>query len=414
MIKDIILSQQNTLKNTLSKKYIKRDVELGLNKNNSLIKVIIGPRRAGKSYFAIHKLRETENFGYVNFDDERIRNLKNNDEINEAVNSVYGNPEYLLLDEIQNLSKWELFVNRLQREGYKLVLTGSNSNLLSSELATHLTGRYLPYFIFPFSFKEYLRVFSSKKKISNKNHLNNYIESGGFPEILLFDIDLKNYIETLLQSILLKDIVIRYKIRLADEIQKLANYVIINTGSEFSYSKISRYLKIRSDKTVEKFIKYFENVFLLFQVSRFSYKYKNQITYNKKLYTYDNAFLQGNEYFYGFNKGKLLENLVAVHLKQKEFINNEKLFYYRTKNNYEVDFLVEKNGKILKLIQVCYDLSNIKTFEREIRSLLIAGRELNCKELVIINPDEEMLKEYSYSGTKQTIKLVSAQNILLK
>lgn len=414
MIKDIILSQQNTLKNALSKKYIKRDAELGLNKNNSLIKVIIGPRRAGKSYFAIHKLRETENFGYVNFDDERIRNLKNNDEIIEAVNSVYGNPEYLLLDEIQNLSKWELFVNRLQREGYKLVLTGSNSNLLSSELATHLTGRYLPYYIFTFSFKEYLRVFSSDEKISNKIHLNNYTENGGFPEILLYDIDLKNYVETLLQSILLKDIVIRYKIRLADEIQKLANFVIINTGSEFSYSKISGHLKIRSDKTVEKFIKYFENVFLLFQVNRFSYKYKNQITYNKKLYAYDNAFLRGNEYFYGFNKGKLLENLVAIHLKQKEFINNEKLFYYRTKNNYEVDFLVEKNGKILKLIQVCYDLSNIKTFEREIRSLLIAGRELNCKELIIINPEEEMLKEYSYSGTKQTINIVSAQNILLE
>jgi hypothetical protein len=418
MIKEVILSQQNALNNILNKKYILRDNKLDLSRNNPLIKVIIGPRRSGKSYFAVHKLKEAGNFGYVNFDEERFQNLDNNDEIIEAVNSIYNKPQFLLLDEIQNLHKWELFVNRLQREGYKLVLTGSNSNLLSSELSTHLTGRYLPYFIFPFSYKEYLRVFNSGTDVSNvsnlKSRLSDYSESGGYPETLLFDIDSKNYIETLLQSILLKDIIKRYRIRLVNEIEKLANYAVINSGSEFSYVKVAKHLRIGSDKTVEKYLKYFENAFLIFQLNRFSYKYKNQISYNKKLYAYDNSLLKANEYFYGMNKGKLLENLIAIYLKRVALETNEKIYYYKTKNNYEVDFLVEKNGKVLKLIQVCYDLSNIETYERETRSLLIAGRELGCNNLLLINLEKETEKEYEHAGKKQIIKFVAAYNVLIK
>jgi predicted AAA+ superfamily ATPase len=415
MIKEVIFSQKNSLNNILSKKYILRDNKLDLKKDNPLIKVIIGPRRSGKSYYAIHKLKEIGNFGYVNFDEERFQNLRNNDEIIEAVNSVYHNPEFLLLDEIQNLPGWELFVNRLQREGYKLVLTGSNSNLLSSELATHLTGRYLPSFIFPFSFKEYLRVFDSDATNSNlKSHLSNYMESGGYPETLLFDIDSKNYIETLLQSILLKDIIKRYRLRLVNEIEKLANYAIINSGSEFSFSKIAKHLHIKSDKTVEKYLMYYENAFLVFHINRFSYKYKNQIIYNKKLYAYDNSLLKGNEYFYGINKGKLLENLIAIYLKRNELETNEKLYYYKTKNNYEVDFLIEKNGKVLILIQVCYDLSNIETYDRETRSLLIAGRELDCENLLLINLEKESMEKYEYAGNIQNIKFVTAYNFLTK
>ncbi len=415
MIKEIIISQKNVINSILENKYVHRDNNLNLKRNKPLAKVIIGPRRSGKSYFSLHKLKETGNFGYINFDEERFQNLSNNDELIDAVKYVYNNPEYLLLDEIQNLPKWELFVNRLLREGNNLVITGSNSNLLSSELSTHLTGRYLPFYIFPFSFKEYLRISESEYDFPKyKFNLLNYMERGGYPETLLFDIDSKNYIETLLQSILLKDIVKRYKIRLVNEIEKLANYTIINSGTEFSYSKIAKHLNIKSDKTVEKYLKYFENAFIIFQLSRFSYKYKHQISYNKKIYTYDNSFLKNNEYYYGMNKGKLLENLVAIFFKKKSLETNENIYYYRTRNNYEVDFLTEKNGKVVKLYQVCYDFSNITTYEREIRSLLIAGRELDCKDLFVINLDTETTKEFTYYGKKQEIQFILAQNLLMK
>lgn len=413
MIKEIIMSQKNALTGIFEKRYIFRDNNLNLKRDNPLAKVIIGPRRSGKSYFSLHKLKETGNFGYINFDEERFQNLTNNDELIDAVKDVYNNPEYLLLDEIQNLPKWELFVNRLLREGNNLVITGSNSNLLSSELSTHLTDRYLPFYIFPFSFKEYLRIFEYESDFPKyKSNFLNYMERGGYPETLLFDIDSKNYIETLLQSILLKDIVKRYKIRLVNEIEKLVNYTIINSGTEFSYSKIAKHLKIKSDKTVEKYLKYFENAFIIFQINRFSYKYKNQISYNKKIYTFDNSFLKNNEYYFGMNKGKLLENLIAIFLKRISLQTKENIYYYRTSNNYEVDFLVEKNGKVLKLIQVCYDLSNITTHEREIRSLLIAGRELDCKNLFVINLETETTKDFTYSGKKQKVQFILAQNLL--
>ncbi|MFH0986868.1 MAG: AAA family ATPase, partial [Candidatus Micrarchaeota archaeon] len=142
MIRDVLLLQKREMGAKLSEKYVERDA--GAKMSAGIINVIIGPRRAGKSCFALHTLRKTGNFGYVNFDDEKLVEVENYDEIIDAINSIYGSPKFLLFDEIQNLSRWELFVNRLQRQGYNLVITGSNSNLLSRELATHLTGRFLP------------------------------------------------------------------------------------------------------------------------------------------------------------------------------------------------------------------------------------------------------------------------------
>ena len=154
-IKEIITLQKREIETKLKEKYIERNQDLKL--DNDLIKVIVGPRRAGKSFFAIHFLNKKGKFGYVNFDDEKLTEVDNYDEIITAMNSIYDNPKFVLFDEIQNLPKWELFANRLQRQGYSLVITGSNSNLLSRELATHLTGRHLLTNIFPFSFKEYLK-----------------------------------------------------------------------------------------------------------------------------------------------------------------------------------------------------------------------------------------------------------------
>ena len=128
-IKEIITLQKREIETKLKEKYIERNQDLKL--DNDLIKVIVGPRRAGKSFFAIHFLNKKGKFGYVNFDDEKLTEVDNYDEIITAMNSIYDNPKFVLFDEIQNLPKWELFANRLQRQGYSLVITGSNSNLLS-------------------------------------------------------------------------------------------------------------------------------------------------------------------------------------------------------------------------------------------------------------------------------------------
>ena len=211
MLKDIILIQKRELEKRLKEDYINRGIKL---KNPNLINVIMGPRRAGKSFFAIHTLNKLDNFGYVNFDDERLAEVENYDEIIASINSVYDNPDFILFDEIQNLPKWELFANRLQRQGYNLVITGSNSNLLSRELATHLTGRHLLINIFPFSFKEYLK--SENKELTTteiKEKAAQYLLKGGYPEILLKKVEVKEYLSTLFNSILYKDIIKRYKIR---------------------------------------------------------------------------------------------------------------------------------------------------------------------------------------------------------
>ena len=192
-IKERVILQKREIESKLKEKYIERNQ--GLKLNNDLIKVIIGPRRAGKSFFAIHFLNKQGKFGYVNFDDEKLVEVKNYDEIIAAVTSIYNSPKYILFDEIQNLPKWELFVNRLQRQGYCLIITGSNSNLLSKELATHLTGRHLSINIFPFSFKEFLR-FEKKELTSSetKEKLANYLISGGYPELLIKNLDIKEYL----------------------------------------------------------------------------------------------------------------------------------------------------------------------------------------------------------------------------
>lgn len=165
MLKDVILTQRRELESRLEEPYVERKTIFNSDLGNDLIKVITGPRRSGKSFFGLHLIRQTRSYGYVNFDDERLVGIGDYNEIITGINAVYGNPRYLLLDEIQNLSRWEMFANRLQRQGFRLLITGSNANLLSSELATHLTGRHTSLVMFPFSFGEYLSIVICRKPI---------------------------------------------------------------------------------------------------------------------------------------------------------------------------------------------------------------------------------------------------------
>src|SRR3989338_8255604 len=304
------------------------------------------------------------------------------------MNTVYDNPTYVLFDEIQNLPKWELFVNRLQRRGINLILTGSNSNLLSRELATHLTGRHLLISIFPFSFKEYL----SRNKAALTSHqtqeqLEAFLITGGYPEPLIKNIDYRDYLSTLFNSIIYKDIIKRYKIRFPQGVENIAYYLLSNIANEYSYTNLSKMTQIKSVHTLQKYLSYLEEAFIFFSVKRFSNKLKEQITFNQKIYCIDNGFINAKAFKITPDRGKLYENIVAQELKKKEMDNKLRFFYWKNSQQEEVDFVIQEDMKVKQLIQVCYNLNNIDTKSREVRVLLKAGKELKCDNLLVINQE---------------------------
>ena len=365
MLRDIVLVQKRELENRFEEMYVERKISLPLELGNDLIHLITGSRRAGKSFYAVHLIQQTAAYGYVNFDDERLTVIKDYDEIIGAVNAVYDNPRYLLFDEIQNLPSWEFFVNRLQRQGLRLLITGSNANLLSSELATHLTGRHTSIVLFPFSFAEYLKTSGGEKtEIEKMAALDIYVEQGGYPEPLLKKIDRHNYLHTLLQSTIYKDIVKRYRIRSVQGIEDLAMYLMSNIAREYSYNALAGVTRCRSVHTIDKYIRYLQEAYLFFSIPRFSFKVKNQVGQNKKIYCTDNGLAISTGFRFSSDRGALYENLVAVALKKEEIAGRISLFYWKSPQNEEVDFVVKEGLRITRLIQVCSDISNPKTLKR--------------------------------------------------
>jgi len=413
MIKDALILQKRELNSLLNEKYIERkDIKLDI--SHSLIKVIIGPRRAGKSFFSLHMLNKKDKFGYINFDDESLVEIEDYNEIISAMNSLYENPKILFLDEIQNLPKWELFVNRLQRQGFNLIITGSNSHLLSKELSTHLTGRYLQSVVLPFSFEEYLNVDSKELTTAEiKEKLELYLIYGGYPEPLIKKINYKDYLSTLFNSIIFKDIVKRYKIRNGQAIEKLSEQLLSNICNEYSYNSLSKVAGIKSTHTIEKYISYLEESFIFFNLKRFSYKVKEQISSIKKIYCIDNGFIHARAFTSSQNLGKLYENLVAISLKKNELEGKINFYYWKNQQQEEVDFVIKEGTKIKQLIQVCYNLENKDTKSREIRALLKAGQELKCKNLLIITSHKEGEEDVEWFGIKSKVRFIPLWKWLL-
>jgi len=412
MFRDIVLLQKRELENKLKETYLKRAADEERLKS-PLIKVIIGPRRAGKSFFALHFLSKRGNFGYINFDDEKLIEAKDYDEIMTIMKSIYGDPKIILLDEIQNLPKWELFVSRLQRQRHNLIITGSNANLLSNELATHLTGRHLTINILPFSFKEFL----GEKELTTseiKEKLAQFITYGGYPEPLIKKLDYKDYLSTLFNSIVYKDIVKRYKIRFTQGIEDLAYYLLSNISNEYSYTSLSKTTKIQSAHTIEKYIRYLEEAFIFFSLKRFSYKVKEQVTSNKKIYSIDNGFIHAKAFKSSPDFGRLYENIVAQQLKREELNNKIKLYYWKNQQQEEVDFAVHKGTKVKQLIQVCYNLRDSKTKDREVRALLKAGSDLKCRNLIVITEDYESEENIEWFDFKEKVKFIPLWKWLLE
>jgi hypothetical protein len=405
-MKEIALAHKLERDRLLSGIYVPREGLLAAQQamDNDLIKVIIGPRRAGKSVFSI-QMHQGIDFAYLNFDDERLLNVTDYDEIIKSIRQVYGETRYLLFDEIQNLKNWELFINRLQRNGFRIVITGSNAYLLSRELSTHLTGRFLQYQVLTFSFKEFLKARSfeldgvhelKEKQGTILRCLDEYMEIGGFPEIVAKNVDPRSYLPTLFESILFKDIARRYKVRYSKKLYDLAYYLMTNHSSEFTQTRLKNILDFRSVHTVENYVKYVSEAFLVFIVDRFSLKLAQQIKSPRKVYAYDTGMAKSVKFAVTPDIGKFMENIVAIELlrRKTEFYN------YKTENGKEVDFVTKEGHNISQLIQVSYDISNYATKQRELKALARAADEIRCDNLMIITADlsgEESLKERKIS-----------------
>lgn len=420
MIENIILQHKEEKESLLVEEYIPREklqlAEKFLGQN--LIKVISGPRRSGKSVFSILLLKD-KNFAYVNFDDDNLLKIKNSDEIIKGISQIYPKSDFILFDEIQNLENWELFVNKLQRRGRNIIITGSNARLLSRDLATVLTGRYIPVEILPFSFREFLRakdfgVGKEDVKLPQTQgeilaYLDQYLISGGFPEIIVKGMDSKLYLQMLFDAILFKDVVKRYNIRFSQKLYELSLYLISNFCCEYSFSKIKNILGFRSPNTVLNYLKYLEESYLFFTLTRFSFKLKEQLKAPKKIYVVDNGLISAKSFQSSQNRGRSMENLVFIELLRKGYKINQDLFYYRTRNGREIDFLLKKGTKVSKLIQVCFDIEDPKVEKRELKGLIEGSEELRCADLSVITWDcdkEERIKD-------NTIKFVPLWNWLL-
>jgi predicted AAA+ superfamily ATPase len=406
MLRDVVLLQKREIEQRLREPYVPREVAAGT-LSRELVNVITGPRRAGKSFFAMHAVRGLGPFGYANFDDERLIDLKDYDTLVATLDGVYEKPKYLLLDEVQNLPRWELFVNRLQRQGYRLTITGSNAHLLSSELATHLTGRHVTIVLFPFSFTEYLRSSEQElTRLETAEALRRYAEIGGYPEPLLKEINRGEYLTTLLRSILYKDIVVRHRIRSPQSLEDLANYLMANVAQEYSRNGLAKVTRFRSVHTVDKYLRHLEEAFLFFSLRRFSFKVRAQVRANPKVYCTDNGLVTSTAFRLSADVGKRYENLVAVALRKRHLEGELECYFWKNQRREEVDFVLKRGPSVYQLIQVCADVDDPRTRDREVRALLKASAELQCHDLIVVTENTEREERASWYGTEGTVRFV--------
>jgi predicted AAA+ superfamily ATPase len=375
----------------------------------NVIVVITGVRRSGKSYLMRQVARELIERGIkkeeviiVNFEDVRFTEFSTKllDEIYETYLEVLKptSKPFIFLDEIHNIPKWERWVRTMHElNKAKIIISGSSSKLLAGELATVLTGRHLDIVVFPLSFKEFL-LFKNieikneldliSKKIEIKRALNEYSEFGGFPEVILSE-EKKQLLLKYFEDIITKDVEKRYKTRRGEKLRSLASFYLTNVSSPITFNSIADFLKI-SKNTVEKFSNYLEEAYVVFFVKRFSFSFKEQEKSARKVYSIDVGLANAMGFRFSENKGKLMENLVAIEFIRKKTLNpNLEIYYWKDYQQREVDFVLKEGLKVKQLIQVTYASSKDEVEKREIEALIKASKELKCKNLLVITWDYE-------------------------
>lgn len=350
------------------------------------IKLLTGPRRVGKSTQALLMLRG-KNFAYLNFDDIELLKKWDEQQAEQLLSEIYPNYEYLLLDEVQNIDGWDVWVNKLYRRGVNLVITGSNAKMLSGEMATVLTGRYLEINMLPFSLVE-ASQFAGRLGNAEKIQ-DDFLKNGGYPETFTQRSITQSYLQTLFDSILYKDIVRRHKIRNATDLNNVAMFLLSNFTGTFSYNDVADDLGLSSVTTTKKFMDYLHEPFLFYYLDRYNDKLKLMKKAPRKVYVVDNGFVASKAFYLSDNLGKLLENQVFVELLHRGYDTEKTLFYYHSRNDKETDFVLREGNKVKELIQVCYDMSKEKTIKREVDSIVECAGELGCDNLTIVTWNEE-------------------------
>ena len=371
-LKEIMFDQREAFNQP--RHLIARDIDIDRYINSAQIVVITGIRRCGKSSL-LYLIKKEMNLGeqgycYFNFDDERISNdVSILEKIYNLHIEVFGQEPVLYFDEIQNLNGWEKFVNRMYEKGIKLFVTGSNAKLLSSDIATSLTGRNKVIELFPFSFSEYLRYFgksypldklTSKQKALIQKDFNQYFDTGGFP-LVIKENDLE-LINGYYQDILYRDIISRYRLSQVHEIKEIGLYFASNIGKLFSYATLQKVSGIKSLSSIKDYLEYYHQSYLFFYLKKYDYSVKKQIMNPKKVYTIDPAFAHRLGFRFSENKGRILENIIFLEILRR----GHDVYYYSGKN--ECDFLIKKGMDIIEAIQVS-DTVTEENIEREINGL---------------------------------------------
>lgn len=399
----IIQNQRKERDELLARPYLMRksNTDIGVLLSNPMIKLITGPRRVGKSTYALLML-QGRNFAYLNFDDNLLLSAWNEELVMRTLDEVYAGYEYLLLDEVQNLKDWDVWVSKLYRRGKNLVITGSNAKMLSSEMATVLTGRYLQVEMLPFSLSETMEwkgISTGGDENARQTEMtviaDDYLRNGGYPETIDMRSITRSYLSTLFDSIIWKDVAKRHNIRNITDLNNLALYLLSNFCNPLSANDIAREISMTSVTTTRKFMDYLHEPYLFYYLPRFNNKLKLMKKAASKVYVIDNGFVAAKAFNLSENLGRLLENEVFVELLRMGYKVETTLFYYRSRNDREVDFVTRQGTRIERLIQVCYDMSSPKTEKREVDSLIECAGELRCNNLMIItnNDEREILKD---------------------
>jgi len=394
LLKEIAIEQQNMLQTTpaglerTSLQHIKQYFTL------PQVVIIAGIRRAGKSTLLAQIRRSfDEPAYYFNFEDERLLDFQVTDfnHLYEVLLELYGQRKIFFFDEIQNVAGWERFVRRMNDCGFKFFITGSNASLLSKELGTKLTGRHVSYALYPFSFQEYLLfrgchfqkndVRETAKRAVLKKYFLEYMKQGGMPEYLTYHNP--KTVKEVYNNILYRDIIVRYGITETKSLRELSLYLLSNIGVPFSFNNLKKVLGLGSVNTVKSYIEYLENSFLFFTINLYQDSVKRQIIAPKKVYSIDPVFIDTMGFRFSDNQGRVLENMVFLELKRR----GGEIYYYKNKQNGEVDFLVRQNNKQKSIMQVSWRIDNEKTKQREVQNLLLAMEELRLSDSLLLTYD---------------------------
>ena len=356
--------------------------------------IISGLRRVGKSTLLAqmaHKMGQ-DSFYYINFEDDRYIGFQAGDfnDLFQALVEVFGRRNVFFIDEIQNIRGWEHFVRRFMEQGFKFYITGSNAALLSRELGTRLTGRYVPIELFPFSFREFLSFrnepiptlgrMTTVDAAQLRKALDDYLRLGGIPDALKYpDIPL---LRTLYDDVLYRDIATRYRIEAISALRELAFYLMSNPAVLVSFNKMKSRFRLGSVNTIKNYVSYLENSWLIFTLNVYDYSVKRQQIAPKKIYGIDVGLINSVGFQFSPNTGKLLENLVFLALRQQ---TNE-IYYYTSPENYEVDFYLPESRQ---LIQVTQHMGNPSVRQREFRAIEAAGRHVEVEQALILSDVNE-------------------------